>query len=45
LRGSNDIDQPVHEAKPSTVEYDGPALDAAAIVAAIEGAGFEASAR
>ena len=29
----------------ATVAYDGAALDAAAIVAAIEGAGFEASAR
>jgi copper chaperone len=31
--------------KAATVEYDGTAVDAAAIVAAIEGAGFEAAAR
>ena len=31
--------------KAATVEYDNAAVDAAAIVAAIEGAGFEATAR
>jgi len=31
--------------KAATVEYDGAAVNAAAIVAAIEGAGFEAAAR
>ena len=44
LPGVRNVDVSL-EKKAATIDYDGTAIDAAAIVAAIEAAGFEASAR